>query len=110
MAALDLAEVEAHMRYFDLEGNEIQEEHFLALYQNKSMRLLRQTRIPDGFISTVWLGIDHNWIPSGRPLIFETMVFGGPMDHYSRRYSTITEALAGHDELVTVESMERQFA
>ncbi len=28
-------------------------------------------------ISTVFLGIDHNFLPTGSPLLFETMIFGG---------------------------------
>lgn len=98
------------MRYFDLDGHEISEEHFLALYANTKMRLFRQTNLPNGGrVSTVWLGIDHSFTPDGPPLIFETMVFGGPMDMYTRRYSTQAQALAGHDETVTLEALERQF-
>jgi hypothetical protein len=28
-----------------------------------------------GWVSTVWLGLDHQFSPGGPPLIFETMVF-----------------------------------
>lgn len=52
-------------------------------------------------VSTVFLGIDHNW-GDGPPLIFETMVFGGPMDENQVRYSTYEEALRGHDLMVKV--------
>lgn len=54
-----------------------------------------------GSVSTVWLGLNHNY-GGGRPLIFETMVFGRSswseldMD----RYSTEQEALAGHELMV----------
>lgn len=47
-------------------------------------------------VSTVWLGLDHNW-GDGRPLIFETMVFGGPHNEEQWQYSTEAEALAGHE-------------
>lgn len=50
-------------------------------------------------ISTVWLGLDHQW-GDGPPLIFETMVFGGPNDQDQYRYSTEDEARAGHAEIV----------
>ena len=32
------------------------------------------------FISTVFLGIDHNFNLEGPPLLFETMIFGGIKD------------------------------
>jgi uncharacterized protein YcaQ len=62
----------------------------------------------------VWLGLDHSF-GFGQPLIFETMIhsltlyphnfFGrlhlGPeWDDYQERYSTETEAVAGHEQLV----------
>ena len=52
-------------------------------------------------VSTVFLGIDHNW-GDGPPLIFETMVFGGPMDQNQVRYSTYEETLRGHALMVKV--------
>lgn len=50
-------------------------------------------------VSTVWLGLNHNY-GSGRPLIFETMVFGGELDNEMDRYSTLDEAIAGHQRMV----------
>ena len=47
-------------------------------------------------VSTVFLGIDHNWSVDGPPLIFETMVFGGDFDRDQDRYSTWEEAKQGH--------------
>src|SRR5262245_21922827 len=34
-----------------------------------------ETTLGDYWISTVWLGIDHNWMRQGPPIIFETMIF-----------------------------------
>lgn len=48
-----------------------------------------------GVVSTVYLGLDHSF-GGGPPLIFETMVFGGPMDEFMDRYSTEEQALGGH--------------
>lgn len=47
-------------------------------------------------VSTAWLGINHNFTGSGPPIIFETMVFGGEHDEWMWRYTTETEAKAGH--------------
>jgi len=54
-------------------------------------------------VSTVFLGIDHghDFGQSGyKPLLFETMVFGGPLDGQIQRYATWTGAEAGHAKMV----------
>ena len=50
-------------------------------------------------ISTVFLGIDHAF-GGALPLLFETMVFGGPLDGEQERYSTWEQAERGHAEMV----------
>lgn len=52
-------------------------------------------------ISTVFLGMDHNYY-GGPPLLYETMIFGGSHDEYQRRYSTRAEAVAGHKEALAL--------
>ncbi len=47
-------------------------------------------------ISTVFLGLDHNFGFGGKPLLFETMIFGGKHNEYQKRYSTWEEAEKGH--------------
>lgn len=64
-------------------------------------RVVRQDELGEVRVSTVFLGIDHNFWGHGPPLIFETMVFGGPSDQYQQRYSTEAAALAGHDQVVS---------
>ena len=50
-------------------------------------------------VSTVFLGIDHNW-GGGEPLLFETMVFGGPLDgEICLRYPTWDRAENGHHRI-----------
>jgi len=57
--------------------------------------------IDDKRISTVWLGLDHQWNENGPPLIYETMVFNGdPHEIYCKRYSTWQEAEKGHHRAV----------
>jgi hypothetical protein len=47
------------------------------------------------------------FLSGARPLLFETMVFGGPLDGEQTRYSTWDEAKSGHDAMVTrLESKE----
>lgn len=50
-------------------------------------------------VSTVFLGLDHGY-GDGPPQIFETMVFGGPLDKEMDRYATWDEALKGHTAMV----------
>lgn len=51
-------------------------------------------------VSTVFLQLDHNWDPDGKPVLFETMIFGGPQDLDMWRYHTWQEAKEGHDRIV----------
>lgn len=51
-------------------------------------------------ISTVFLGMDHNWGFSNVPILWETMVFGGVLDESQERYSSRREALEGHAKWV----------
>ena len=50
-------------------------------------------------VSTVFLGLDHNFHDHGPPLIFETMVFanGGWMGEWMMRSSTYHEAMTAHE-------------
>jgi hypothetical protein len=57
--------------------------------------------VADIRISTIFLGLDHNFGDRGDPLLFETMVFLPDGDSVSQvRYFTYGEAEAGHKELV----------
>ena len=49
-------------------------------------------------ISTVFLGIDHNFggAVGDPPVVFETMVFGGDLDESMDRYTTWRKAKIGH--------------
>lgn len=60
------------------------------------------------YVSTAFLGLDHNFRSSGPPVLFETMVFGGPLDEYRRRYSTWDEAEEGHRQILKRVRMEVQ--
>lgn len=61
-------------------------------------------------VSTVFLGLDHNWSGHGPPILWETMVFGGPLDGETDRYRSRDAALAGHQVMcqrVTAAQMKR---
>jgi hypothetical protein len=52
-------------------------------------------------VSTIFLVLDHAMMPGLLPVLWETMVFGGPDDMEQRRYSSREAAEAGHIETVT---------
>lgn len=63
-------------------------------------RVVAKTEPTSGVeVSTVFLGLDHSF-DDGPPIIFETMVFGGPLDEQGERYSTREQALSGHTRWV----------
>lgn len=57
------------------------------------------TKIGDVKISTVFLGLNHQF-SDGPPILFETMVLGGEHDQYRQRCSTWAEAEAMHARAV----------
>lgn len=83
--------------YFDRKGHPMELMEWARAFE--AGNCVRVDNIDDQRVSTVWLGLDHRF-DEGPPLIFETMVFGGPHDHYCDRYSTEEAAIAGHDQTV----------
>lgn len=58
-----------------------------------------------GKVSTVFLALDHNYNPmhdplTYRPILWETMVFGGPRAYDMRRYTSREAAERGHAKMV----------
>ena len=74
----------------------------------RGFRQMARTVINDRIVSTVFLGLDHQF-GDGPPLVFETMVFGmnangdiDPRDEHGQwRYPTWDDAIIGHDAVVT---------
>lgn len=86
--------------YYDREGKPIDMDTWLSLWRDVTYKVIRKTMVGDVLVSTVWLGIDHAFGYSERPLIFETMLFVGAEGDEMYRYYTEAEALADHDRLV----------
>ncbi len=68
-------------------------------YEKPELRRVADTHIGESRVSTVFLGLDHNF-GNGAPLLFETMVFGGPLDQEMERYTFWEEAEKGHAVMV----------
>jgi hypothetical protein len=59
-----------------------------------------EDHIGDVRVSTMFRGINHALFDDGPPLLFETIIFGGPHHMYQRRCATWTEAELCHSEAV----------
>jgi hypothetical protein len=62
-------------------------------------RTVAKTQGQGWMVSTVFLGMDHQF-GDGPPMLWETLVFGGPLDGEGDRYATAEEARAGHETWV----------
>jgi hypothetical protein len=73
-------------------------------FDDINKRRVKETKVGRYRISTVFLGLDHNFGEDGPPVLFETMVFDNEGERWrdlaSERYSTWDEAERGHDKLV----------
>ena len=92
------------MSYYDFDGNKIEMKKWSQIW-NSQERFLAQDEVNEYFVSTVWLGMNHN-VEGGEPLIFETMTFAQgedkKFDEYQWHYSTKEEALAGHAHAIAL--------
>jgi len=88
--------------YYILDGKTVITCNLLewAEWLKNADRTVKKTKIGEIKISTVFLGLDHNYSDEGPPLLFETLVFGGPLDGEMNRYWTWEQAEEGHREMV----------
>lgn len=99
-----------HAQWYDKQGQQIDLYNASELLGDEDYKVVAQdVFVFDGEpvkVSTVWLGLDHNWM-GGRILIFETMIFGGSHDLCAWRYTTEDEAKEGHASAVTLLQLEQ---
>ena len=90
--------------YFDLDGEPITQTEWIALLGDEHAKRIAWTDLPgDVKVSTIWLGLDHNFGFTGPPLI---LIFGGPHNGWQVRYPNRVAALAGHDQAVELARAE----
>lgn len=82
--------------YYALINNEPVKVSLEYFIENKMHDILFRDKINDVIISTVFLGLDHNHNQSGKPILFETMIFGGAHDEYMERCSDYKTAIKMH--------------
>lgn len=84
----------------DAQGIPVAEPDLLtwAQWYETADRSLMETKCGAVRVSTVFMGLDHGF-GSVEPILWETMVFGGPLDGEEERYSTREDALEGHERM-----------
>ena len=91
------------MKYYNRQGELMSFDVAVKAMEGGNKRVLETTLRDGAWVSTVWLGLDHNMSDVGPPLIFETMLFatcGEWSDLDQDRYSTEAEAIEGHWRMV----------
>lgn len=86
--------------YFSRAGEPISFRQWSERRRDEEHLRVAVTEVGDVMISTVWIGMRGLSHPDGPPLIFETIVFGGPLNLELDRYPTEVQAIAGHDQMV----------
>jgi hypothetical protein len=107
-----------HDMYFDRQGRPMGMLDWARMMEDRDYSVVAQHWVRGWMVSTVWLGLNHNFTFKGAPVIFETMIFApkdvtvgredwedGPdvagtmadLDQYQERYPTEEAAQAGHD-------------
>lgn len=86
-------------RWYDRLGLPISIEEAETLHSDPDYQRVAVEVMGDAVVSTVWLGLDYGF-GGGPPLIFETLVIGGPLDGEQFRYSTDEQAVVGHRMMV----------
>lgn len=79
--------------YYNTEGDPITREEWATSYDDGDST---QVALSEVSVSTVFMGLDHAMGTEGPPILWETMIFGGPHDGYQTRYSSKEDAVEGH--------------
>jgi hypothetical protein len=86
----------------DEKGRPVQVDLFTwAEWFGTADKTICQETIAQNWVSTIFLGIDHNWVPHGPPILWETMTFGAKLDRETLRCAGSKEqAEAMHEQMV----------
>ena len=83
-------------------------DYFNWVFENEVKRIVMQQQIDEVRISTVFLGLDHSFPRDDtKPLLWETMIFGGEHDQYQERYYSFDDALDGHFEALKLVTLNK---
>lgn len=88
--------------FFDRDGRPMSPERWGELHGVEDYIRIASTELADCWVSTVWIGLDYGWGRTPRPITFETLIFGGPLDGSGERYASPEAAAHGHRVWVRV--------
>ena len=101
--------------YYILEGHDVvlvRDPKVWGKWMDKTNGSVNKTKKGNISVSTVFLGIDHSYgteQAGQKPILFETMIFGGLHDGYMERYCTWEEAEAGHANMCEMAFDQRNY-
>ena len=75
-------------------------DRWLAWMQANDQPLAETHVAPGVLVATRFMGIDQRRTKIGAPVLWETMIFGGPHDLHQARYTSQAAALTGHERMV----------
>ena len=97
----DVPRMDGRPFYYNLKHEPCSLREMGEMFEDSSSRNVAKTELEaGGMVSTIFLCIDHSFGLGGPPILYETMVFGGPGDGEQDRYTTREAALIGHDAMV----------
>lgn len=94
------------MRWYVLDGERVvpvdSMREWAEWFEDANTRVDYTEITSDCRVSTIFLGLDSRFYGSGPPIVFETMIFGGPdsLDERQWRYSSWDDAVIGHKAAV----------
>src|SRR5688500_17058356 len=94
--------------YYNRQGQRIDLWTYANLHRDENYHFVAKDYIGDIRVSTIWFGIDMEATSAvfnreGPPIaLFESCVFGGPLNGETQQYGTEAEAIEGHRALVEV--------
>jgi len=97
------------VKYILKDGVPVKTENLMAWAEwfETADRTIEKTILPSGSVSTVFLALDHCF-NGGPPVLYETMIFcpGLRCDEEQRRYSSLSDARDGHQDMVQMAEEE----
>lgn len=94
--------IDARPKYYDKYGKPLTLMQWAELFEDFKYKRINFTQLWwGGKVSTVWLGLDHNF-SGGQPIIFETMTANirGRYGFDEARYPGLADARNGHIKMV----------
>ena len=82
---------------------------YLAFWANPRRRMIARLEWKGIIVSTMFLGVNHQFLEGEPPILFETIVIGGRLDDYQLRYHTRDEAVEGHHAAVCLVAVAEEW-